>query len=352
MDQIGFGVIGVGTIGVSHIRWLQSIPDVKVVAAADISKENLNRAKKLFNIPNTYSDYRDLLKDPQVDAVIVSTPPEFHEQQVIDAAEAGKHIFCEKPMAINLEECDNMIDAVKSAGVKFQIGFDSRFNIAYMKAKRMIENGEIGKPVMIRANRRSATIWWRPPEKMPDFWLWDWEKGGGPIIEQCIHEIDLSRWFFGSEAVRVYCELGSLVRKLKCGDNAGILIRYENGGIAIIDTSFSLPAGHPFDVRLEILGSEGRIDVDLLISNLTVKSMVSKFKERHPIPMLLGGGGPWLGSWEAECHLNELRHFVKCIRENKDPRVTGIDGKRALEIALAAVKSGLLKRPVELPLKE
>jgi predicted dehydrogenase len=254
-------------------------------------------------------------------------------------------------MATKLSECDRIMDAVKSACVKLQIGFDSRFNLVYMKAKKMLEKGDIGKPVMFRANRRSPTIWWRPPKKMPDFWLWDWEKGGGPIIEQCIHEIDLSRWFFSSEASRVYCELGSLVRNLKCGDNAAFVIRYRNGGIAAIDTSFSLPSGHPFDVRLEIIGSEGIIEVDLLNSNLTV-STSSPRKERRPIPLLLGSGGPWLGSWEAECHLNELRHFIKCIKEDKKPKVTGLDGKKALEIALAAVKSGLAKKPIELPLNE
>lgn len=365
MGQINIGIIGMGVISRIHCINIMNIPNANLVAIADIDSKVVERAKRTYNVKKAYANYRDLLEQSDIDFVIISTPPSTHAGIAVDAAKAGKHIFVEKPITATLEDADRIIKAAAKFNVKLMIGEDARFNPIFAYAHRLVKMGKIGRPIMMKANRRSCAVWWRKNLEIEN-WFWDYEKGGGPIVEQCIHEIDLSRWFFNDEAIRVYAEGGSFVKNVKCGDNAAIIIRFKKRGISVIDTSFSMPENHPLDIRLELIGSKGFLDINQLNSSLIVQSMngINQFTEdNESIVAKEKLVDRWtenmrkgqkcrvpIGFSHSEGQRNKLIHFIECIQNNREPLVSGEDGKRDLEIAIAAHLSIDSRKPVELPL--
>jgi len=363
--RINVGIIGMGVISRVYCTNIMSISNANLVAIADIDSKVVERAKRAYNIKKAYTNYHDLLEQSDVDCVIISTPPSTHADIAVDAAKAGKHILIEKPIAAALEDADRIIKAAAEFNVKLMIGEDARFNPIFVYAHRLVKMGKIGQPIMMKANRRSCAVWWRKDLEM-DSWFWDHERGGGPIVEQCIHEIDLSRWFFNDEAIRVYAEGGSFVKNVKCGDNAAIIIRFKKGGISVIDTSFSMPENHPLDIRVELIGSKGFLDMNQLNSPLIIQSMngVNQFAvDNEPIATKGELADKWTENIRkgqkyrvpfdlphSEGQKNKLIHFIECIQNNKEPLVSGEDGKKDLEIAIAAHLSISSHNPVQLPL--
>lgn len=338
---VGICLVGVGRAGAVHgENFSQRIVGAKVVAVVAYHPESAMKTAKKFGAKNWYTDHKEALKQEDVDAVVISTPTFTHAEVTINAAEAGKHILCEKPMALTLKEADKMITAARRAGVKLQIGFMRRFDAEFQTAKQMIEEGVIGKPSTIKSTGRGPGL---PPP-----WACDPKTSIGMLAEVNSHDFDSVRWLMGSDIKRVYAEAEALaVPELKDKypdfyDNAVVTLKFANGSLGVIDGA--CPVKYGYDARVEILGTEGV----MLIGELKYQAVVVCKKET-------GVYTSTFPSWRnrfKEAYLEEDKHFIDCIINDKNPLASGEDGRAALEAILAATKSIRERRPVTLPLTQ
>jgi myo-inositol 2-dehydrogenase/D-chiro-inositol 1-dehydrogenase/scyllo-inositol 2-dehydrogenase (NAD+) len=331
--------VGVGRAGAVHGKnFSQRIIDAKVVAVVAYHPESAMKAAEEYGAENWYTDHKEALKQKDVDAVVITTPTFTHAAITIDAAEAGKHILCEKPMALTLKEADEMIAAARRAGVKLQMGFMRRFDAEFQTAKRMIEEGVIGKPSIIKSTGHGPGL---PPP-----WACDPKTSIGMLAEVNSHDFDSVRWLMGSDISRVYAEAEAIaIPELKKQypdfyDRAVVTLRFANGSLGLIDSG--CPVKYGYDARVEILGTEGI----MLIGELKYQAVFVCKKET-------GVYTSTFPSWRdrfKEAYLEEDKHFIDCIINDKNPLASGEDGRAALEAVLAATKSIKEGRPVTLPL--
>ncbi|HJS18254.1 MAG TPA: inositol 2-dehydrogenase [Anaerolineales bacterium] len=331
--NLRFGVIGAGRIGKIHAENLTTrIPGVEVAAIADINLSAAKEAAARLHIPTAGEDYRAILSDPTIDAVAICSSTNTHAGIVIEAAQAGKHIFCEKPIDYALEKIDTALDAVEKAGVKFQVGFNRRFDPNFRKVQAMIVEGKIGTPHIIRITSRDPA----PP---PVSYI---KVSGGMFFDMTIHDFDMARYMTGSEVEEVYTAASVMVDpaigEVGDVDTAVITLRFANGAIGTIDNSRKAVYG--YDQRVEVFGSQGMVqahnntpDNDVYYSEDGVHSAkpLYFFLERY-----------------MESFIAELKVFVQCIREDTTPPVIGTDGRFPVLIGIAARKSYLENRPVKL----
>ncbi len=320
MAKIGIGVIGLGRMGRVYANFVAGqLEDAELVAVSDPQPSVLAQ----YSV-TTAEDYTVLLADPHVDAVIVTTPTHTHREIVIAAAQAGKAIFCEKPTALTLRETDEMIAAVNSAGVLLQIGFMRRFDRAYSEAKRQIDAGAIGTPVMIRSIGRDP---YRTSLEYADPSV-----SGGLIVDMGIHDFDVVRWLTGDEIQRVYAETAALVypelTTVGDVDNAQITLKFESGGLGNIEVSRTAKYG--YDIRGEVVGTEGALQIGYLQE--TAVLTLTKAGVRHDVvPHFPERFGP--------AYTAQIAAFVTCVRDGKPPAVTAQDARAALQAAIAATRS-------------
>ena len=231
-SKIGVGVIGTGRIGKLHIQHLsQNIPEVELVAICTLDTETAETLAEQFNTPQITSDYFTLLSNSQIDAVVVASSTDSHVEICQAAAEAGKHIFCEKPIALELEQIDETLAIVEDASVKFQVGFNRRFDVNFMRVREAVASGEIGEPHMLRITSRDLA----PP---PIEYI---KVSGGIFLDMTIHDFDMARYLIGDEVIEVYA-VGCVRVDPKIGeagdiDTAIITLRFQNGVLATIDNS-------------------------------------------------------------------------------------------------------------------
>ncbi|MFQ6094519.1 MAG: Gfo/Idh/MocA family oxidoreductase [Candidatus Bathyarchaeia archaeon] len=332
-----FGVAGVGNIGTLHVDNIQRrLNEGEVVAVADTREDVLKEVSAKYGIKKTYRDYKELAKD-DIDAVIISLPNFMHNEAVKVFAETGKHVFCEKPMSLTLREAEDVVSTVDKYGIKFQVGYNRRFDEAYMKAKETIKNGELGTVTLARSNTRDPV----PPK--------GWEKNpklsGGIFVGTCTHDFDCLRWLVGSEVREVYASKSYLVydelEKLGYPDNVMVMLKFESEAMAEVDASRNCAYG--YDVRTEVFGTKGavRIEKDKKLDML----FFNRIGVRHDYPY-------WFARRFTESYLEEVRSFTRCIIEDTKPLVTAKDGRAVLEVAIAARKSAENGRPVKLPMSK
>jgi len=330
--SIRVGLIGAGRMGKVFANTLAfSVAEVDLIAIADRDPNIAREAASRYGARLHFTDYSQLLEREDIEAVVIATPTSTHPEVIQAAAAAGKHVFSEKPLAQSLPECDQAIAAAAAAGVKLQLGFMRRFDPAYRMAKKKIDEGVIGKPVMFRATSRDP--------KRTNLEFARRENSGGLILDMGVHDFDLARWLMGSEVVRVYTEGDCLVypelKEVGDIDNAMINLRFENGAIGNIDVSRNAVYG--YDIRTEVLGSEG----SLLIGNLQQTStlvMTHQGVTHDTVPSFT--------ERFAEAYAEEIRDFVACILDGRDPSVTGWDARQATAIGVAATLSLDEQRPV------
>lgn len=332
-------VVGVGRAGMVHARnYRENVPGASVAALVDADLGRAKKAAQELGIDLYFANIYRAIQEAEFDAVCITTPTFTHAEIAIASAQAGKHIFCEKPMALTLEECQDMIDAAREAGVKLQIGFMRRFDPGFIAAKEKIREGVIGEVMTIKSVGRGPGL---PPR-----WACDPQTGNGMLAEVNSHDFDSIRWLAGSEYERVYAEAGVFkCQDLKAEfpnfyDNAIVSMRMRNGVLALLDGA--CPASYGYDARVEILGTEGV----MLIGDLFYLKVTTCTKESGIV-------APTFPSWRdrfREGYIAEARHFVNCILAGQEPAVTGEDGKRAVEIVLAANRSIQTGLPVTLPL--
>ncbi|MGE5588227.1 MAG: Gfo/Idh/MocA family oxidoreductase [Clostridia bacterium] len=325
--EVRFCVIGVGRAGMVHARNLKAgIRGARLVAVADVDPASAARAAQELELERVHTDYTEAVSDETVDAVCVASPVFTHAQVAVAAAEAGKHVFCEKPMALTLDEADSMIDAARRAGVKLQIGFMRRFDAGFREAKRLIDEGEIGDVILVRSVGRGPGL--------PGDWYLSFERSNGLLAEVNSHDFDTVRWLGRGELSRVYAEAGAFARRDLAEkhpgffDSAVVNIRLANGVMGVVEGT--CPDNYGYDARAEILGTRGV----LLVGQIEESSSVVCRKD--------GCVRPVIPSWQRrfrEAYIDEMRHFVECILSGAEPVVSGLDGKKALEGVLAANRS-------------
>ncbi|MDW8068638.1 MAG: Gfo/Idh/MocA family oxidoreductase [Anaerolineae bacterium] len=339
-SEVRICVIGVGRAGMVHarnFRW--HVPYAELVALVDVDEERARAAARELDLDNHFfTDLEEALQAVSLDAVVITTPTFTHARLALQAAEAGKHIFCEKPMALTLEECDQMIEAAQRAGVILQIGFMRRFDPPFVEAKRQIDEGAIGRPLIVRTLTRGPGL---PPE-----WAHDIRLSNGMLAEVNSHDFDTVRWLGGGEFINIFARAGAFkvpeIRQRYPGfyDTATVSIALDNGTMGIIDGV--CPADYGYDARAEVVGTDGV----LVIGTLQAQPVSRVTKSSNVV-------APRIPSWPvrfAQAYLAEAMHFVECIRQGKQPLVGGWDGRCALEGVLAANRSIQTGLPVPLPL--
>jgi myo-inositol 2-dehydrogenase/D-chiro-inositol 1-dehydrogenase len=332
-NHLRFGVIGAGRIGKIHAQNLVTcIPGVELAAIADVDLKTAQELTDHLHVPVAVEDYHTILSDPTIDAVAICSSTNTHARIVVEAAQAGKHIFCEKPIDFDLEKIDAALEAVEKAGVKLQIGFNRRFDPNFRKVHTMVAEGKIGTPHIIRITSRDPV----PP---PLSYV---KVSGGMFLDMTIHDFDMVRYLSGSEVEEVYTAAGVMVDPAigEAGDvdTAIITLRFANGAIGTIDNSRKAIYG--YDQRVEVFGSNGMIQAHNNTPDQDVYFNAEGVHSAKPLYFFL--------ERYMESFVSEMKEFVQSIRENTSPPVTGSDGRIPVVIGLAAKKSYLEHRPVRL----
>jgi myo-inositol 2-dehydrogenase/D-chiro-inositol 1-dehydrogenase/scyllo-inositol 2-dehydrogenase (NAD+) len=335
-SDIGIGIIGAGRAGMIHARNFHTlVPGASLARLSDVSAETLRAAKAEFEGDvGESATYQDLLKEQSVHAVVICAPTSMHCRIAVEAAESGKHIFCEKPMAMNTAECDSMIAAAEKAGVVLQIGFMRRFDENFRAAYERVKAGDIGEVVLVKSCTHGPTY--------PKPWMFDLKQSNGPLAEVCSHDIDTLRWFSGAEFTEVYAIAGNYrTSEARSAfpdfyDQVLLSARLSNGAQGLITGGQGVQ--YAYDSRVEILGSYGLITIGSLTSGTTIVCTRDKEIRR-----------PSFVSWSnlyRDAYLQEDMEFVRAIREQRPPRVTGVDGRAAVAVVNAGNRSIVDRRPV------
>jgi scyllo-inositol 2-dehydrogenase (NAD+) len=332
MTQLGVAVVGVGTLGRRHAENIRyAIPEARLIAVVD---RDLNRARTVaqqLNVEHATDRIEEIAGRKDIQAVAVASPSRFHPEAIQLAAQHGKHVFCEKPIALTVHEADAALEAVSKAGVLLQMGFMRRYDPAYSNAKKRIEAGEIGDPIMFKSLGRDR----QPP---PD----DFYQGGinGTLFsDSAIHDFDLARWLMNDEVGEVHSYAGLLaspeLARFSEIDVCLVNLRFQRGGVGNVEAFRK--ANYGYDIRTEITGTKGTIQIGYLkeTANLTLTASGPSYDIVDH----------WLVRF-ADAYLFELREFVRSALSGGAPRASGEDGKHALMIALAAERSYREGRPV------
>ena len=330
-SKIGVGVIGAGRIGKLHIEHLaQSIPEAELIAICSLNRPSAASLAKQFNVPKVATDYKALLADPQIDAVLVTSSTNTHVEISQAAAKAGKHIFCEKPIAFDLEQIDETLAIVEKAGVKFQVGFNRRFDASFKRVREAVASGEIGEPHIMRITSRDPA----PP---PIEYV---KVSGGIFLDMTIHDFDMARYLIGDEVVEVYAAGGVRVDPQigEAGDidTTVITLRFQNGVIGTIDNSREAVYG--YDQRVEVFGSKGMVTAANPLTDTVTFSGSEGSRAASPPYFFVERYQP--------AFLAELQAFFASIQEDTLPAVTGADGRAPVVMGFAALKSLRENRPV------
>jgi predicted dehydrogenase len=335
MEPIGIGLIGCGGMGRGLAQSLQGVEGARLVAVSDVAEEAGQQAAAEFQVPY-YRDYRELLDRQEVQGVIVAAPQFVHAEATVAAAEAGKHIFCEKPMATNVADCDRMIAAAEAAGVKLMIGQVCRFHGVHSTVKRLVAEGVLGQPTCMMVHRLGGG-WgqvWRQS------WRMSKERSGGTLMEVNAHEIDFLLWVCG-EARQVYAAGGNYITpQMDYPDIALITITFRNGAVGFLHSSQATLFGG-YGGRLD--GTEGSAEFPSIWGeNAGVRYRRHDAPEATFLPLSeMEVGNPVQ---------KELAAFITAIRTDTAPPITGRDGRAAVEVAQAAYQSMETGQPVTLPL--
>lgn len=335
-NEIGVCVVGAGTMGTQHAAGWQTVDGARIAAVVDLDEKRARTLAESSGADRWLTDYRKALTADDIDAVSVCTPAGVHPEVTVFAAEHGKHVLSEKPIALTLAEADRMIDTTRDCGVKLGIGFQLRFSAATAELASLIQGGKLGRPVMWRRNVSAPirTVVGKPA-------MHDLAHGnGGPVVDFCPHTFDRWRKLFQAEAVSVVArgftaaeerpELAEIERLAP--DTAAILVEFSSGDLGVFTISWGLPPGASGGSMEDVLGPRGGVTV----GGKELKLVTEGGQERViPCP-------------GAEEKAQEIRRFVQAVCQDGEPEATGADGRAALAISLAALESMERKEKVTL----
>ena len=322
MKNLNIGIIGLGAIGLKHCSALAQVERATIAAVADVDEKALETTSRQFNA-TPYNDFKKLLTHPGLDAVVVATPDQLHRDACVLAAEAGKHVLVEKPIATTINDAEDIINATDKAGVKLMVGFSLRFAPHYMHAKKVVADGTLGDVVSIFARRLNVIT---QPDRL---------KGRcGVLMFLGTHDFDAMRWIVSSEPTSIYCEASTSVPSAYPIENETFsIIRFKNGVVGCAHIGWYLQTQHPAgrDFKLDVTGSKGSLNLD-------------QMRQGVEIYTTSGAKFPSIGSGMYD----EDRTFVDCVLDNKPSPATGQDGMASLRMVLGALESIKTHQPVAL----
>jgi myo-inositol 2-dehydrogenase/D-chiro-inositol 1-dehydrogenase len=330
---VSVGVVGTGRIGRLHAENLTyRIPQADLVAVSDILIEAAEEVAAQLGVPAAYQDHRRILDDENIDAVLICSSTDTHARFIEEAAEAGKQIFCEKPIALDLEAIDRALAVVEQSGVKLQIGFNRRFDPSFARVREIVAAGEIGEPHILRITSRDPA----PP---PIEYV---KVSGGIFLDMTIHDFDMARFLMAREVVDIYAAGGVMVDPAigEAGDidTTVITLHFANGALGVIDNSRQAVYG--YDQRVEVFGSSGCVTADNNFPNTATISDATQVHRDLPLNFFV--------ERYTESYVAEIRAFVECVVNDTPPPVTGLDGRMPVLMGYAAKRSYEEKRPVKL----
>jgi len=331
-------LVGAGRAGRVHAKSLvHYLPTASAVAMVEPDPANRDLTREQFGIETWFATLDEALDQAEFDAVVITTPTFTHMALAVRAAQAGKHILLEKPMALDLAQCDAIMAAAEVSGVVLQLGFMRRFDPEFVAAAARIEAGEIGQPMLIKSLTHGPGL---PPP-----WARDLKTSNGNLAEVNSHDWDTVRWLMGSDPERVYVEVANFkgpargVDTEHFYDNALVNLRFENGGLGSI--SGICPCDYGYDARVEIVGEKGIMQ----IGELKGQAVVVCTDRDHGLVTPIYRTWPERFEW---AYVREMEHFVSCIASGVRPKVGGADGRWAVAGVLAGTRSFLEERPVTL----
>jgi len=328
MKKIKMGVVGLGRLGKKHAENVAfRIPNAVLLAVCSVIEDEVKQVQNEWGVPYGYTDFNEMIKNKELDAVLIASPSGEHCWQIEAALEAGLHVFCEKPLGVNMVQCLEAEKAVEKHPDKvFMLGFMRRYDASYAYAKKKIEEGYIGQPILVRA-------YGLDPEKLVEGAIRFAKTSGGIFLDMAIHDIDLCRWYLESEPEKVYAIGGSYLHKEfgefgDC-DNACAMMQFKNGTMAMIYVGRTAP--HGYHVETEIVGTKAT----LRISNVPQKNLVTIYDQNGAVQECVSG----FPERFEQAYLSEVQEFVNCVLEGRKPSVTVYDGTLSTKVAYAATEA-------------
>ncbi len=342
MEKVRVGLIGAGFAGAIHWEALRRVPAAEVVAVASPGRAAQFAAER--GIPRWFADYRPMLELKELDMVVLGLPNDLHCRAAVDAAQAGKHVVAEKPLALNLEEADRMIRACREAGVKLMYAEELCFAPKYVRLKQLVEEGALGRVFFLKQSEKHGG-----PHAD---WFWDVRRsGGGVAFDMGCHAVEFFRWMLGKPpALSVYAHMGTYVHqdRTRGDDHSLLVVNFQGGVTALAEESWATAGG--MDDRAEVYGAEGVAYADLLRG-----SSILTYSRRgygYAVEKAEQTRGWSFTIFEEIWNYGfpqEFAHFVDCVANDRPPLETGEDGRAVLEILLAAYDSARTGRSVALP---
>ncbi len=331
--KVTVGIIGAGRIGSLHAEHLsQRIPGARVLAVSDIRLDAAQRCAYACDIPIVNEDPQSIFENSDIEAVIICSSTDTHAELMIQGAAAGKHIFCEKPIDLDLGQIDEALKAVEGAGVKLMVGFNRRFDHNFRRIRDVVRGGSIGTPHLFH-------IISRDPSPPPIDYI---KVSGGIFLDMTIHDFDMARYLMDCEMEELFVTGGVMVDPAigAAGDidTAMIVMRFENGAIGTIDNSRQSVYG--YDQRVEVFGSGGAVRTENDYPNMIQISDATSVHQDLPLHFFMDR--------YTEAYIEEMRTFIHCVSENSAPPVSGQDGRMAMLMGYAAQRSYDEHRPVTL----
>jgi myo-inositol 2-dehydrogenase/D-chiro-inositol 1-dehydrogenase len=344
-SKVRVGIIGSQFQADIHAASLQIMPEeAEAVAVSSPTPGNAEAFAKRFGIPRFFTDYREMLKEPDIEMVTIAAPNSLHAQMTKDIAAAGKHIVCEKPLAMTIAEGEEMIEAANRHGVLLMYGEELLFTPKYLKAKEMADAGAFGKVYLVKQSEKH----FGPHSE----WFWDVNRsGGGALMDLGCHGIAFCHWLLGRPTMKsIYCQMGTYVHgdKTRAEDDCLCIIEFANGATALIENSWAHRGG--MDDRIEIHGSDGVTYANLHMGNaLTTYSEPGYGYAVEKAPTTKGWSYPVFEELWNYGTPQELHHFARCVRGKELPKITGEDGLTILRAMIAGYASAGEGRKIALP---
>ncbi len=345
--KVKVGIIGSGFEANIHAASFQLMPEeAEVVAVASPTPGNAARLAERHGIPRAFEDYRRMLEQPDIEMVTITAPNRLHAQMTHDIANAGKHVICEKPLCMTLDEADEMIDTCRRNGVLLLYAEELFFTPKYVKAKDMADNGAFGKVHLVKQSEKH----FGPHSD----WFWDVEQsGGGVFMDMGCHGIAFCYWFFGRPAIlSVLCHMGTYVHadKTQGEDESLCILEFANGAVGVVENSWARRGG--MDDRIEVCGEGGVTYANLHMGNaLPTYSEYGYGYAVEKAPTTKGWTYPVFEELWNYGFPQEMRHFARCVRGKEKPDATGEDGRVVMEALYAGYASARSGSKTRLPFR-
>ncbi|MCX8035477.1 MAG: Gfo/Idh/MocA family oxidoreductase [Candidatus Sumerlaeia bacterium] len=346
-EPVKIGIIGSQFVAEIHAASFKAIPDAaELVAVASPSAGHAESLAARYGIPRVFRDYRDMLCEADIEMVTIAAPNRLHAEMAIAAAEAGKHVVCEKPLCMTLEEADRMIETCRARGVLLLYAEELFFTPKYVKAKEMADQGAFGKIYLVKQSEKHFG-----PHSP---WFWDVEQsGGGVFFDMGCHGVAFAWWFLNRPAIRsVFCQMGTYVHgdKTRGEDNSICIIEFDGGAVGLIEDSWARRGG--MDDCIEVYGEGGVTYADLMMGNaLPTYSEYGYGYAVEKAPTTRGWSWPVFDELWNYGFPQEMRHFCRCAHGIEKPLVTGEDGRVVMEALLAGYQSAGTGQKVALPFR-